>query len=113
MPRQNASLPLFVLSESRGIAVGSVVGGDGGKILLVDDEPMIRVLVARQLSRLGFTPVVAATAEEALALSQNERFRVVITDLQMSGMGGVALLQHLSPLQPQARFLVLTGRGAV
>ena len=89
------------------------MGGDGGKILLVDDEPMIRVLVARQLSRLGFTPVVAATAEEALALSQNERFRVVITDLQMAGMGGIALLQHLSPMQPQARFLVLTGRGFV
>jgi diguanylate cyclase (GGDEF)-like protein len=89
------------------------VGGDGGKILLVDDEPMIRVLVARQLSRLGFTPVVAATAEEALALSQSERFRVVITDLQMAGMGGIALLQHLSPLQPQARFLVLTGQGYV
>lgn len=89
------------------------VGGDGGKILLVDDEPLIRVLVARQLGRLGFTPVVAATAEEALALSQTERFRVVITDLQMSGMGGLALLQHLSPIQPQARFLVLTGGGPV
>ncbi|MEO8181665.1 MAG: EAL domain-containing protein [Deltaproteobacteria bacterium] len=89
------------------------MGGDGDKILLVDDEPLIRVLVARQLSRLGFTPVVAATAEEALALSQTERFRVVITDLQMSGMGGIALLQRLSPIQPQARFLVLTGRGPV
>lgn len=90
-----------------------LVGVDGGKILLVDDEPAIRVLVARQLGRLGFTPVVAATGEEALALSQNEAFRVVITDLEMSGMGGLALLQRLSPLQPQARFLVLTGRGPV
>jgi diguanylate cyclase (GGDEF)-like protein len=89
------------------------VGGAGDKILLVDDEPLIRVLVARQLTRLGFTPVVAASGEEAIALSQNERFRVVITDLQMSGMGGIALLQQLSPLQPQARFLVLTGGGAV
>ncbi len=89
------------------------MGVDGGKILLVDDEPAIRVLVARQLGRLGFTPVVAATGEEALALSQNDSFRVVITDLEMSGMGGLALLQRLSPLQPQARFLVLTGRGPV
>ena len=89
------------------------MGGDGGKILLVDDEPLIRVCVARQLSQWGFTPVVASTAEEALALSQNDKYRVVITDLQMSGMGGIALLQHLSPLQPQARFLVLTGRGPV
>lgn len=89
------------------------MGVDGGKILLVDDEPAIRVLVARQLTKMGFTPVVAATAEEALALSQNETFRVVITDLEMSGMGGLALLSRLSPLQPQARFLVLTGRGPV
>jgi CheY-like chemotaxis protein len=89
------------------------VGVDGGKVLLVDDEPAIRVLLARQLSRLGFTTVVAATGEEALALCQNEAFRVVLTDLEMSGMGGLALLQRLSPLQPQARFLVLTGRGPV
>jgi diguanylate cyclase (GGDEF)-like protein len=97
----------------RGWSFTAGVGEEGDKILLVDDEPLIRVLVARQLTKLGFTPVVAATAEEALSLSQNQRFRVVITDLQMSGMGGLALLQHLSPLQPQARFLVLTGRSAV
>lgn len=95
------------------MAVHELMAGGGGKILLVDDEPQVRALVARQLGRVGFTVVVAATAEEALALSQNERFRVVITDLQMSGMGGLALLQHLSPLQPQARFLVLTGRGPI
>jgi diguanylate cyclase (GGDEF)-like protein len=107
--------PILILcaQATGGPVVHLGVGGDGGKILLVDDEPLIRVLVARQLSKLGYTPVVAATAEEALALSQNERFRVVITDLQMSGMGGIALLQQLSPLQPQARFLVLTGRGPV
>ncbi len=103
---------------ARSVVIGHIrpmdtVGGDGDKILFVDDEPAIRVLVARQLSRLGFTPVVAATAEEALALSEHEHFRVVIADLEMSGMGGLALLQRLSPLQPQARFLVLTGRGAV
>jgi diguanylate cyclase (GGDEF)-like protein len=61
----------------------------------------------------GFRPVMAATGEEALALVQADEFRVVITDLKMSGLGGVALLHRLCPLLPEARFLALTNAGSV
>jgi DNA-binding response OmpR family regulator len=57
--------------------------------------------------------VVAATGEEALALAQGDEFRVVITELKLVGMGGLALLQRLSPLLPRAWFPVLTGTGCV
>jgi diguanylate cyclase (GGDEF)-like protein len=85
----------------------------GGKVLLVHGEPQVRTALARLIRAEGYRPVVAATGEEALALAQGDEFRVVITDLTMIGMGGVALLQRLSPLLPEARFLVLTSSGSV
>ncbi|HEX2730628.1 MAG TPA: EAL domain-containing protein [Polyangiaceae bacterium] len=87
--------------------------GDDWSALVVDDEPNARTALARTVRSLGGRPVVAATAEEALALSQQEVFRVVITDVLMPGMGGLAMLQRLSPLQPQARFIVVTGAGPI
>lgn len=83
------------------------------RVLVVDDEPQVRNALARTVRRLEFAPVIAASAEEAVALSQGDDFAVVVSDLQMPGMGGLALLQLLSPLQPQARFVIVTGAGRV
>ncbi len=89
------------------------MGTGGSRVLVVDDEPQVRNSLARAVRGYGLTPVVAATAEEAVALSQGDDFSVVITDLQMPGMGGLALLQRLSPILPEARFIVLTGADGV
>lgn len=80
---------------------------------MVHGEPQVRSALARLLRDEGHQPVVAATGEEALALAQVDEYRVVITDLRMMGMGGVALLQRLSPLLPKARFLMLAGTGSI
>jgi diguanylate cyclase len=85
----------------------------GGKVLLVHGEPQVRNALARLLRGEGYRPVVAATGEEALALAQDDEFRVVITELELAGMGGVALLQRLSALLPVARFLMLAATGSI
>jgi diguanylate cyclase (GGDEF)-like protein len=85
----------------------------GGKVLLVHGEPQVRNALARLLRGEGYRPVVAATGEEALALSQGDEFRLVITELELVGLGGVALLQRLSPMLPEARFLLLAASGSV
>src|SRR5688572_21465581 len=85
----------------------------GGKILLVHGEPQVRNALARLLREEGYRPVVAATGEEALALAQDDEFRVVIAELELVGMGGVSLLQRLSPLLPDARFLMLAATGSI
>jgi diguanylate cyclase (GGDEF)-like protein len=96
----------------------SVLLNNGGfdaaeRVLVVDDEPQVRAALARLLRSNGLEPVLAASAEEALALAQGQRLCAVITDLRMPGMGGISLLQRLSPLQPGVRFLVVTGNGPV
>jgi diguanylate cyclase (GGDEF)-like protein len=85
----------------------------GGKALLVHGEPQVRSALARLLREEGYRAVVAATGEEALALAQDDEFRVVITELELGGIGGVSLLSRLSPLQPQARFILLAASGSI
>jgi diguanylate cyclase (GGDEF)-like protein len=85
----------------------------GGKVLLVHGDPQVRNALARLLRGEAYRPVVAASGEEALALAQDDEFRVVITELELLGMGGVALLQRLSPLLPQARFLMIASNGSI
>ncbi len=83
------------------------------RVLIVDDEPQVRNALARLLRTNGLEPVVAATGEEALALAEGAGLQAVISDLNMPGMGGIVMLQRLSPLQPRCRFVVLTGEGPV
>lgn len=81
--------------------------------MLVHGDPQVRNALARLLRGEAYRPVVAASGEEALALAQDDEFRVVITELELLGMGGVALLQRLSSLLPEARFLMLASNGSI
>lgn len=65
-------------------------------VLIVDDEKTIRDLFGRILALEDYSPVEAATAEQALALlDQGLRPDAVLLDLQMPGMGGLNFLLHL------------------
>ncbi len=66
-----------------------------GKILYVDDEKEQRELMARLLDKLGYDVKVAANAEEALKMVENEDFRLIITDLQMPEMDGTILCEKI------------------
>ena len=67
------------------------------RILCVDDEPMLRDVLAMQLRRLACDVVTAPDGAAALALitEANERFDVVITDNQMPNMCGLDLVERL------------------
>jgi two-component system chemotaxis sensor kinase CheA len=65
-------------------------------VLLVDDAPFFRNMLAPVLKAAGYTVVSVASGEEAMALmSGGRRFDVVITDLEMPGMDGFALASAL------------------
>ncbi|MFH1679777.1 MAG: response regulator [Candidatus Eisenbacteria bacterium] len=61
------------------------------RVLVVDDEPLIRVMVRATLRRFGSVAEVASSAEDALYLLEHEPFDLLITDIEMSGMDGVEL----------------------
>jgi DNA-binding NtrC family response regulator len=79
------------------------------RILVVDDEVIARDNLALSLSRKGHQTVTAAGGEEAVRLLAEQDFDMVLTDLKMDGMDGLALLRHVKSRYPDVEVVVLTG----
>lgn len=79
-------------------------------ILLVDDHPIVREGLAALIERRGEMRVVAEAAEgeTAVALYAQHQPDVVLIDLRMPGMGGVAAITAVRQQFPTARFIILT-----
>ncbi|TNE88857.1 MAG: sigma-54-dependent Fis family transcriptional regulator [Deltaproteobacteria bacterium] len=78
------------------------------RILVVDDEAVLRGNLVRFLDRTGHEVEGVASGEEALERLAAHDFAVVITDLKMPGMGGEALLRRVTAEHPQTLVLVIT-----
>jgi signal transduction histidine kinase/ActR/RegA family two-component response regulator len=61
--------------------------GDG-KILVVDDNPIVRMVTQAQLERLGFEVELVGNGDEAIELTRQQRFMLVLMDIQMPGLDG-------------------------
>jgi signal transduction histidine kinase/DNA-binding response OmpR family regulator len=69
---------------------------DGGPVLVVDDEPDARALVAGILATAGYRHVEAADGAAALAAIARQRPALIVLDLMMPGMDGFEVLEHLA-----------------
>jgi len=85
----------------------------GAAILLVDDDPDILTLVAMRLSGAGYAVRTADSGEKALAAFAVERPQVLITDLRMGGMDGMALFEAVRARAPTLPVIVLTAHGNI
>ena len=83
------------------------------EILLVDDDPDLLQLIGLRLSSAGYKVTTAASAEEALGKLAARRPDVVVTDLRMDGMDGMALFERIRSDAPSLPVLVLTAHGTV
>jgi len=86
--------------------------GDGrSTVLVVDDDAKLREILGRVLRVGGYDVVDADSAEDALErlAEMRQRIAVVLTDLDMPGMGGEGLLAHIQRQWPSLPALVLTG----
>ena len=82
-------------------------------ILLVDDDPDIHKLVAMRLRAAGHSVAAAESGEQALAMFDAARPRLVITDLKMGGMDGLALFEAIQRRAPTLPVIVLTAHGTI
>jgi CheY-like chemotaxis protein len=80
-------------------------------VLVVDDEEPVRRLLAQALPTHGFRVLAAASGEEALALFREHGADVamVLLDVRMPGMDGVATLRALREIDPKVRCCFLAG----
>lgn len=79
------------------------------RILITDDEPPVRQMMAEVASRLGHTAVEAKNAREALQLHQDTPADLIITDLVMRDMDGIELLRRIHANSPDTAVIGVSG----
>ena len=91
------------MSQSAGSKLGTA------KVLVVDDDKKIRVLLLDTLSALGYEAIGAEDGEEALALLEKQKPDVVISDIRMPKLNGLSLLRNIKNKDPKILVLMITG----
>ena len=83
------------------------------KILITDDDMDLRELLTEAIKNWGYEVSVARDGDEALRKLRMERFDIVITDLMMPGMDGLALLQKIKDLDKEILVIIITGYATI
>lgn len=83
------------------------------KILVVDDEADFRETFVNRLKKRGLEAKEAGSGEDALKLINGQLFDVVILDIKMEGMDGIAALREIKRVKPLIEVILLTGHGSV
>ncbi|HHW40776.1 MAG TPA: response regulator [Syntrophomonadaceae bacterium] len=81
------------------------------KILLADDEPIVRRGLKQMIKNLNFSfaaVLEAATGQEAIALTGRYRPEIILLDVKMPGLDGIAAAQKIKQVNPQTRIIFLT-----
>ena len=82
-------------------------------ILIVDDEPTLRMVLQKCLSASGFAAEEAQNGEEALASIRQRPFDLVLLDLETPGVGGVEACREISNVAPQTGIVIMSVRDGV
>ncbi|TWO86344.1 sigma-54-dependent Fis family transcriptional regulator [Shewanella algae] len=83
------------------------------KILLVEDDAALREALLDTLLLASYECVDVASAEEAITALKGNRFDMVISDVQMEGIGGMGLLDYLRQQHPQLPILLMTAYATI
>jgi len=82
-----------------------------GKILVIDDEKATLSMFRLFLDAYGYTVYTAENGTEGLAIFQKEKPEIVLTDIKMPGIDGLAILRQIKAIDPNAAVIVITGHG--
>lgn len=85
----------------------------GKRVLLVEDEDVLRESIAELLTEEGYEVIEAADGAAAHAMVMEQPVDVVISDVRMPEMDGITLLEHLTKIAPQTPVIILTAYGTV
>ncbi|HHO76931.1 MAG TPA: response regulator [Deltaproteobacteria bacterium] len=83
------------------------------RILVVDDEEIVRYSLVNILKTHGYEVDGVSSAEAALKIIYDKTFHLVLTDLVLEGMGGLELLENVKVISPRTLVMVITGYGSI
>jgi len=85
----------------------------GHRLLIVEDEPLLRITMADALRKEGWTVDVAEDGAKGAAHFEQHMHDLVLTDLVMPKLGGMDLLKRIKALQPETTVIIITAHGTV
>jgi len=83
------------------------------KILIIDDEKLVRWSLQQKLSKEGYEVESAPTGEEGINLIREDGYDLVLLDLRLPGMDGVQVLQEIRKLEKEVAVIMLTAETAI
>ena len=86
---------------------------DKGRLLVLDDEVSVCALLSERLNMEGYTCRACHSAQDALTLLAQEPFDLVLSDIRMPGMTGMAFLEEASKKYPNSAYLMVTAEDDV
>ena len=89
------------------------MNGEQLRVLVIDDEKFHAEAVAESLERVGYECAVATSGAQGARKIEEEEFDVILTDLRMEDMDGLAILRKARGVLPGAEVVVITGHGDV
>jgi len=81
------------------------------KVLVVDDDPVVRKSFDRVLSGKGYAVITAESGEEALHKLDEEKYDIVYSDVRMPGMSGLEVAENVKARRPWTPVVIITGYG--
>ena len=83
------------------------------RILIVDDELIMRESLAGWLERDGYYTEKAESGEKALEIVSRSRFDILLVDIKMEGMSGLDVLRHMKENDPEVAVIMITAYGSI
>ena len=99
----------FPVVAEADLASSELASGHAERVLLVEDDPGIREVLADLLTRLGYDVTVAGTGEDAAALTPQQPFELLLTDVMLPGISGTELAGQLAERWPDMAVVVMSG----
>lgn len=84
---------------------------DNNKVLIVDDQNGIRILLMEVFSSEGYETYQAANGKIALDIVQKNEPDLVLLDMKIPGMDGLEILKHIKQMNPDIRVIMMTAYG--
>lgn len=84
-----------------------------GKILVIDDEDIVRTSCNRTLTPEGYEVKMAQNGMDGLKMASEESFDLVLTDLKMPDMDGIEVLRQIKEQWPEFEVIIITGYQTV
>ena len=82
------------------------------RILIVDDDKLVRWSLIEVLNKNGYEATSTETGEEAINKIEDARFDLVITDLRLPGIGGFEVLNRVKEINPSTKVIMITAYGS-